>query len=273
MQTEQQTTPQTKKSTSETKKGKKTSKSTEQTPVQTLESVPETVNTEVKVTLQEVVPVTQSQSETETVVVENSAVVEKPDFNTIIDYLNESSDTLTEYSKYFKDNTVSKEERSKVESAFKKFSKASTTVQLSYTDYLSRQVSSFEKSSGNKSNGVKKVADKEKSAIHKKLNVQPFLLKFMKLEPGTHVSRSDALTAITGFVKNEKVANPDIIVENDKRSFKLIGELKTLFGGIEQVMKSKNLLNDKQMPSEIKYTQIMQYMTHCFIKPEEANVV
>jgi hypothetical protein len=39
-------------------------------------------------------------------------------------------------------------------------------------------------------------------------------------------------------------------------------------------MVTKNLLNDgKQMPTEIKYTQIMQYMTHCFIKSDEATVV
>jgi hypothetical protein len=95
----------------------------------------------------------------------------------------------------------------------------------------------------------------------------------MNLEQGTLVSRSDALTAITGYVKQEKEKNPDIILESDKRSFKLIGDLKVLFDGIQQVMESKNLLENKQMPTEIKYTQIMEYMTHCFIKHDDISTV
>ena len=94
----------------------------------------------------------------------------------------------------------------------------------------------------------------------------------MKLPQGTLVSRSDALTAITGFVKDAKVGNPDIIVADDKKTFKIIGELQTLFKGIEKVMISRNAL-EGQMPTQIKYTQIMQYMTHCFVKNDEATVV
>lgn len=262
MQTEQQTvTSQPKKTSSGVKKEKKVIKAKE-----------------TDVTVDQVLEVKPQIQETKPVVIEQPVVSEKSDdvvvvqdleFNVVIDYLNNASDKLVEFSKYFKDNTLSKDERLKLENGFKKFSKANSALQQSYYEYLSKQVSSLEKNSGNKSGGVKKVTDKEKSAIHKKHNVHPFLLKFMNLEPNTLVSRSDALTAITGYVKHEKITNPDIIVTNDKMKFKLIGDLKPLFDGIEGVMNTKNILKGASMPTEIKYTQIMEYMTHCFIKHEE----
>lgn len=283
MQSEQQiNTTQTKKSTGVKKEKKLKSKNTEsdKQSEQVVEQVSSKVEPIVESTvndkksavlepvqvLQESVPVEQSKSLDE-------IVLQELDFTTVVDFINSTSDKLLEFSKYFKDSTLSKDERGKVETSFKKFQKSYNTVQNAYYDHLSRQVSTLEKSSGSKSGGTKKVQDKEKSAIHKKLPVHPFLLSFMKLDQGTFVSRSDALTAITGFVKQEKETNPDIIVATDKRSFKLIGELKVLFNGIEQIMKSKNLLDDKEMPTEIKYTQIMQYMTHCFVKPDDVTVV
>lgn len=200
------------------------------------------------------------------ITVEETIVLQDLDINVILDYLNTSSDRLVEYAKFFKDNAMSKDERIKVENGFKKFFKATSTLQTGYYEYLSKQVNILEKNSGNK-NGAKKVTDKEKSAIHKKLPVQPFLLSFMKLPSDTLVSRSDALTAITNFVKDEKIKNPSIIVSDDKRSFHIVGELKILFNGIEKIMRSKNLIDEKEpIPTQIKYTQIMQYMTHCFIK-------
>lgn len=285
MQSEQQVnTLQTKKSTGVKKEKKLKSKNTEsdQQSEQVVEKVSpkvapivEPVVNEKKSVVLESVQVVQLQ---ESVSVEqkkssDEIVLQELDFTTVVDFINSTSDKLLEFSKYFKDSTLSKDERGKVETSFKKFQKSYNTVQNAYYDHLSRQVSTLEKSSGSKSGGTKKVQDKEKSAIHKKLPVHPFLLSFMKLDQGTFVSRSDALTAITGFVKQEKETNPDIIVATDKRSFKLIGELKVLFDGIEQIMKSKNLLDDKQMPTEIKYTQIMQYMTHCFVKPDDVTVV
>jgi len=283
MQSEQQVnTTQTKKSTGVKKEKKLKSKNTEseQQSEQVVDQVSskvapivETVVNEKKSVVQEPTQVLQ-----ESVLVEQSkssdeVVLQELDFTTVVDFINSTSDKLLEYSKYFKDSTLSKDERGKVETSFKKFQKSYNMVQNAYYDHLSRQVSTLEKSSGSKSGGTKKVQDKEKSAIHKKLAVHPFLLNFMKLDQGTAVSRSEALSAITGFVKIEKEKNPDIIVATDKRSFKLIGELKVLFDGIEKIMISKNLLNGAQMPTEIKYTQIMQYMTHCFVKPDDVTVV
>lgn len=278
MQTEQQINQtQTKKSTG-IKKDKKlkpktvVSEENSEKNIEQQESKPLEVVVEKDVT--ETISVLENLKSSEEVQLLNNVVLQELDFPNVVEFINLTSDKLVEYSKYFKDNNLSKDERLKIETVFKKFQKSTNTILSSYHDYLSRQVSNLEKNSGSKSGGAKKIQDKEKSAIHKKLVVHPFLLKFMNLEDGTLVSRSDVLTAITTFVKQEKEKNPDIILSSDKRSFKLVGDLKVLFDGIEKVMVTKNLLNDgKQMPTEIKYTQIMQYMTHCFIKSDEATVV
>lgn len=199
-------------------------------------------------------------------------VILNSDVSSLIDFVNNTSDKIIEFSKFIKESSFDKDDRNKLESSIRKLQKSFTQIQNSYSDYLLKQLTLKEKNSSPKSGLTKKVQDKGKSAIHKKLVVHPFLLTFMKLEPGTLVSRSSALSAITGYVKEEKLNNPDIIVENDKRSFKIIGELKVLFNGIEDVMKSKGLLTDKEIPSQIRYTDIMQFMTHCFVKADEVTV-
>jgi len=214
------------------------------------------------------------QQDSELVQIEHSdvSIVLDSDVSSLVDFVNTTSDRISEYSKYIKESSLSKDDRVKLESSIKKLQKSFTQIQNAYSDYLLKQLSLLEKHSFSKSGTVKKVQDKEKSAIHKKLVVHPFLLTFMKLEPGTLVSRSSALSAITGYVKEEKVHNPEIIVDNDKRSFKIIGDLKLLFNGIEDVMKSKGLLTDKEIPTQIRYTDIMQFMTHCFVKADESIV-
>jgi hypothetical protein len=265
MQVEQSTTSQVKKSTA--KKGGKNAKVAQS---EEPEQVQQQVEVSAPVQVQQVVQVSAPVEIPETVVeqqlTETEVVVQEYDIVSVLESMNSMCDKLGDLSKFFKDNVVSKEERNKLEASYKKFNKSYSQFQNAWPEYLSRQVSILEKNVGHKSGGQKKVTDKEKSAIHKKLSVHPFLLNFMKLDANTLVSRSDALSAITGYVKQEKIKNPDIIVENDKRSFKLIGELKPLFSGIQQIMKSKNLIPESGFPTEIKYTQIMQYMTHCFIK-------
>jgi hypothetical protein len=256
MQAEQQTTTQTKKPT---KGGKKTAKKEEEVQQQTV------VETVVNVPVQ----VQQPVVETAPIVNENndSEVDSELEYQTVVDFVNTTSDKFNEFSKLFKEKGPTKDERSKIESSFKKFHKNFSNFQSGYYEYLSREVNNLEKKSGSKS-ATKKLADKDKAAIHKKLKVQKFLLDFMKLPADTMVSRSDALTAITGYVKEEKAKNPDIIVENDKKSFKILGELQGLFNGIQGVMVSKGI--NEETPKQIKYTQIMSYMTHCFIKDETA---
>ena len=275
MQVEQSTTTQVKKSTA--KKGSKNAKvSQSEEPEQVQQQVETQVQVSAPVQVQEPVQVSAPVETIEPVVeqqsTESEVVVQEYDISSVLEFMNSTSDKFIELSKFFKDNVVSKEERNKLEASYKKFNKSYSQFQSAWPEYLSRQVSILEKNVGHKSGGQKKVTDKEKSAIHKKLPVHPFLLDFMKLPQGTLVSRSDAFTAITGFVKDAKVGNPDIIVADDKKTFKIIGELQTLFKGIEKVMISRNAL-EGQMPTQIKYTQIMQYMTHCFVKNDEATVV
>lgn len=213
--------------------------------------------------------VTQVSTQALASVEEKVTVSVAVELQTVLDYINTASDKFTEFAKVFKDFSLNKEDRGRVETALKKFSKSTGLVQSAYVDLLTKQVSSLEKNVSSKSSEPKKVVDKEKAAIHKKLNAHPFLLVFMKVEPNTLVSRSEALSAITGYVKEEKIQNPNIIVEGDKKSFKLIGDLKTLFDGIRTVMDGKKLITaEKPFPESIKYTQIMEYMTHCFIKDE-----
>ena len=256
------TTQQTKKSTSAPKKEKKT---TTQEDVALATTVPTTVP----------VPATPAPAPNQ----EAAAVVAvaeeetNEEFDNMVDFMNLSRDRFAENIKYFKENPMSKEERSKFETSMKNMFKSYITMQSAYYDNMSKQLSTLEKYASNKSSGVKKTTDKDKAAIHKKLSVHPFLLSFMKLEPGTLVSRSESLSAINGYVKSEKAKNPDIILDNDKRSFKLIGELEPLFAGIKKVMENKKLLDGKEMPAHIKYTQIMEYMSHCFVKNDEAVVV
>jgi hypothetical protein len=271
MQAEQQTTTTQNKKTQGVKKDtikKQTKKTTDQVDEKatvSLQPVEQVVQKEVANTV-----VQQEQIVSVSLNAEETIVVNELDVNIILDFINTFSDKCAEYSKYFKDSSLSKEERTKMESGFKKLSKSTSLFNSSFTEYLLRQVSVLEKTSGSKSGAGKKVTDKEKAAIHKKLPVHPFLLKFMSLEPNTLVSRSDSLAAITGFVKQEKLKNnPEIIVSDDKRSFKLIGDLKILFDNIQIVMNSKNLLEGKTFPTELKYTQIMQYMTHCFVKADD----
>jgi hypothetical protein len=264
MQAEQQTTTQTKKTT---KGGKKNTKNvTEEVQVQEQQTVVEktpVITIQVQQPIVENTPVVNEQENNNN---ENDTETEI-EYQTIVDYVNTTSDKFNEFSKLFKEKSPTKDERGKIEASFKKFHKNYSNFQAGYYEYLSREVSNLEKKSGNKSS-TKKLADKDKAAIHKKLKVQKFLLDFMKLPADTLVSRSDALTAITGYVKEEKAKNPDIIVENDKKSFKIMGDLQGLFNGIHGVMVSKGLTDET--PKQIKYTQIMSYMTHCFIKDEVA---
>jgi hypothetical protein len=196
---------------------------------------------------------------------QETVVLPQFDFGAFLDSLNKLTDEYLEQSKLFK-SPFSKDERAKFETAYKKHLKARMTFDDSYRESLTKQMSSLEKNTTTKSSAPKKVQDKENAAINKKHEVQPFLLQFMQLDAGTQVSRASALKAITSYVKKAKLDNPSIIAENDKRSFKLIGDLKPLFDSIEKVMKTNGLLEGKTFPTQIKYTEIMGFMSHCFIK-------
>ena len=252
----------TKKSTGTKKpKGSKSKKTEDSTSVEEQQTVAQDEPT-LSAPEQEV---QQTSSEPQVEVPTETVQLQSVDISVFTEYLNQTSDKLSEFTKQFKDVHPSKDERSKFDSAFKKHSKAVLAYQIAYIEWQSKQVSTLEKSSGSKPATVKKVTDKDKSAIHKPLHVHQFLLDFMKLEKGTLVSRSQALTAITGYVKAEKLKNPDIKVEGDNRAFKITGDLKKLFDGIDKVIAEKKVTKPAMSPTQIRYTDIMSYMTHCFV--------
>lgn len=191
------------------------------------------------------------------------------EINNILEFINSASDKFSDISKFVKDHQsqFTKDERIKLEASFKKLFKAHTSAHIAYDDMMSKQVTIYEKSSNGKTNAVKKVFDKEKSAIHKPQPAHPFLLVFMKKDNGTMVSRSEALSAITEYVSK----NPEIVTPEDKRYFNLSGDLEPLFVGIKKVMENKKLPDE--MPSKIKYTEIMKFMSHCFIKDTDIPLV
>ena len=241
-------------------------KKTEDTPsteMNTQVTTSEPVNSEMK-----------TQETTQDKTEDNSATttnVTELEINNVLDFINSASDKFSEISKFVKDhqNQFTKDERLKLEASFKKLYKAHTSAHIAYDDMMSKQVTIYEKSSNGKSNTVKKVFDKEKSAIHKLQPAHPFLLVFMKKENSTMVSRSEALSAITDYVSK----NPEIVTPEDKRYFNLSGDLDPLFKGIRKIMENKKLLeNDAEMPIKIKYTEIMKYMSHCFVKDNEPLV-
>lgn len=185
----------------------------------------------------------------------------------------------------------------------RKFKKAyfnlDTEVDKLYTSALKSQEKELSKknktksTSGNKSNG----------AIMTPIEPEPFLLEFMGLPTGTLVSRNDARAKVYNFInehRNNK--NQDIFVykdgpngkELDNNQYKIIGNLATLFKGIDKVMASrlktlnteikkledakKEVPNDLKKAQEkitthianrresIKFTEVFTYNTYAFAK-------
>lgn len=208
---------------------------------------------------------------TESVASEDVVVVQEFDMNQSVEEFNLLCDKLSEFAKAMKDYSLAqKEQRSKVDQVMKKFKKVSASVDSAFVELCFKQITVSEKHGGSKGNSPKKVLDKSKSAVHKKQPTRDALLKFMGLEPGAQVSRAEALNAINSFVREEKEKkNPEIFVEGDNKAFRIIGKLKPLFEGIGEVMKSKG--KDEPVPQQIYFTQIMGYMSHCFLSAEEAS--
>lgn len=263
----------------------------------------ETVTLTEEVKVSEPVPEPVIEKE-EAAVVEEGEVTEFT-FDSFCDTIEDISKKILECSQSVKDiSFLSKDNRARFDSLLTKYEKADLAFGKAIRSILLTTVQQQDKLLGNKnksSNAVKK--DSSKAAVHIPHNVQPYLLKFMGHDPSSaqKVSRNEALNAITTFVKTEQEKkNPDIIVEGNKKYFKLIGTLAQLFVSIGKTMEEKQAkyktdiatyakqgssissedakLKAKMeedlakidaklpIPSEICYTEIMGYMTHCFIK-------
>jgi len=163
-----------------------------------------------------------------------------------------------------------REVRTRFDAIFRRFSKASAQLSITYPELVSKELLSAEKNSKGKSSTKKTTANKDNAAVNKKLPVDDILLSFMGLPASTQVSRSDALKAITGYVKTAKqTGTVDVKVEGNNRAFKIAGKLQPLFKGIEKLMLEKgDLKKGETVPDKITYIQIMKYMSYCFKKVE-----
>ena len=261
----------------------------------------ETVTLTEEVKVPEPEPVIEKE---EALLVEEGEVTEFT-FDSFCETIEDISKKILECSQSVKDiSFLSKENRAKFDSLLTKYEKADLSFGKAIRSILLTTVQQQDKLLGNKnksSSTVKK--DSSKAAVHIPHNVQPYLLKFMGHEPSSaqKVSRNEALNAITTFVKTEQEKkNPDIVVEGNKKYFKLIGTLAELFVSIGKTMEEKQTkfksdiaTYEKQgssitsedaklkvkmeedlakigaklpIPTEICYTEIMGCMTHCFIK-------
>ena len=146
----------------------------------------------------------------------------------------------------------------------KKMDKAINTFEITYLESLSSAFKIAKKSSSKKAS--KKAYDASnpgpEPAVKKPLECEKCLHQFMgKSDSSELISRNQAYTAVTDFVKSEKKSNPEKIsanLESDKE-FRVYGKLKTFLDSVGSII-GKNI---KLISSEIK--------TYESSKPEEGT--
>lgn len=146
----------------------------------------------------------------------------------------------------------------------KKMDKAITTFETTYLETLASAFKTAKKSSSKKSKV--KVHDPSnpptEPAVKKPLECESCLHEFMgKKDTSELISRNQAYTAVTDFVKSEKTNNPDKIsanLESDKE-FRVYGKLKTFLDSVSKII-GKNM---DMIKAEIK--------TYESAKPEEGS--
>jgi len=178
-------------------------------------------------------------------------------------------DTIIESFNYLNENNLKNHDINKefINLIFKKMNKIDklhTLFRTTSQDILTKELLLSIKSNGSKKKNPKKVVDKEKCAINLLRPTYKEVLKFLNLPDGTEISRAILIQGINAFVKKEKTENnPDIFVDGDSRSFKLIGDLKVLF---EFARKQMILRGDSDeetpLPEKIGYTAIMKYLKY-----------
>lgn len=185
----------------------------------------------------------------------------------------------------------------------KKMDKAINTFEITYLESLASAYKVAKKASSKKS--AKKSADSSnpgsEPAVKKPLECEKCLHDFMgKTDSSELISRNQAYTAVTDFVKSEKKSNPDKIsanLDNDKE-FRVYGKLKTFLDSVGKIinknisliqaevktyeaskpeegskqMKELSNLRDelerlnklKSIPDVMGYTNVMSYTNLCF---------
>ena len=185
----------------------------------------------------------------------------------------------------------------------KKMDKAINTFEITYLESLASAYKVAKKASSKKS--AKKSSDSSnpgsEPAVKKPLECEKCLHEFMgKTDSSELISRNQAYTAVTDFVKSEKKSNPDKIsanLDNDKE-FRVYGKLKTFLDSVGKIinknisliqaevktyeaskpeegskqMKELSNLRDelerlnrlKSIPDVMGYTNVMSYTNLCF---------
>ena len=185
----------------------------------------------------------------------------------------------------------------------KKMDKTITTFETTYLETLASAFKTAKKSSS-KSKKVKvhdPLNPAAEPAVKKPLECESCLHEFLGKKDTTElISRNQAYTAVTDFVKSEKTNNPDKIsanLESDKE-FRVYGKLKTFLDNVSKIigknldlikaeiktyesakpeegskqMKELNNLRDeverltklKTIPEVMGYTNVMSYTNLCF---------
>jgi hypothetical protein len=180
-------------------------------------------------------------------------------------------DTIIESLVYINDNNLkdfnlTKDFFNNVSIRCKKIIKLNTQMTTNVMDIMLKENLVSLKNKDLKQNKPKKVINKENLAINKLMSTYPEVLKFLKLENDSMISRAQLIQSINSFVKKEKTANnPDIYVKGDNRCFNLIGELKVLFDFIKlKMLERGDLENQSEFPTNISYREIMKYLKYCF---------
>ena len=122
---------------------------------------------------------------------------------------------------------------------------------------------------------------KSKSTVKKASHVTTpsetydFILNFMKqplttknadgVDEKTKVSKAEIMSKICDYVRDNKLQ-----LETDKKTFELKDDLTDLFSKIKENMKSRGKITPEiEAAKQVKYTQLMTYLTYCF--PEKAK--
>jgi hypothetical protein len=161
-------------------------------------------------------------------------------------------------SKNLKDSSLTKEFVVKLSNNIKKINKHVSQLNNNSYDMLVKEASVSLKSKDSKK--PKKQMDKDKCAVNIKKDTYPAVLKFMKFDEESQVSRSDILQKISSYVKQEKLS-----VENNTKFFHLQKDLKDLFDFIRvQKIERGDITESDEFPTQISYQQIMGYLKYCF---------
>jgi hypothetical protein len=131
---------------------------------------------------------------------------------------------------------------------------------------LTKENLTFLKKKDSKSKKTKKVTNKENMGIHKLNPTYPEVLKFLKLEDDTLISRAMLMQSINKYVQDEKSNNNnDISVPDNKKYFNIVGDLEPLYNVVKlQMLERGDLDNESEFPKSISYQDIMKYLKYFF---------